>query len=349
MQKTNPYNIMFGMEPPQTISRAAQLSEVINSFRADRPSQMMYMITGVRGVGKTVFMTEVSKELANDKDWIIINLNSSGNLLEDMAASLASENKLAVLFRSAGTNLSVFGIGLEVKNKDSVPITNIQVALTKMLQSLKRKGKRVLVCIDEVTVTEHMKVFAGAYQIFLREDLPLFLLMTGLFENINDLQNEKNLTFLYRAPRLPLKPLNITNITMNYMKNLEVDNETATKMARLTRGYSFAFQVLGYFMWNHKGDYEGAVSDTRTYLDEYVYEKIWSGLSEKDKRFVNGVANTEDGKASAIKKASGFSDEDYSVYRDRLIKRGVVNGDTRGYLKFTLPMFEDYVRSNYLL
>ena len=68
--------------------------------------------------------------------------------------------------------------------------------------------------------------------------------MTGLYENINSLQNEKSLTFLYRAAKIELKPLNLRTIAENYHSKLSVDEETALKMARLTKGYSFAFQVL---------------------------------------------------------------------------------------------------------
>ncbi|MBR3317729.1 MAG: hypothetical protein IKG21_07965 [Atopobiaceae bacterium] len=35
-----------------------------------------------------------------------------------------------------------------------------------------------------------MRVFAASFQVFLRQNLPVFLLMTGLYENINELQNE---------------------------------------------------------------------------------------------------------------------------------------------------------------
>lgn len=52
--------------------------------------------TGLRCSGKTVFMTEISKEVKKNDDWIVIELNSSGDLLTDLAAALASENYLAI-------------------------------------------------------------------------------------------------------------------------------------------------------------------------------------------------------------------------------------------------------------
>ena len=34
---------------------------------------------------------------------------------------------------------------------------------------------------------------------------------------------------------------------------------------------------------------------------------------------------------------------EFSPYRDRLIKKGILNGDERGSLKFELPLFEEYI------
>ena len=337
----NPYNLIFGKEPLQVISRAAQMSEILESFSEEPASQQIFMITGIRGCGKTVFMTEAARELKQNDEWTVVELNSTGNLLEDLAAALASENTLAQIFQKASINLSFFGIGLEVTG--NVPISNIQVALSKMLESIKKHGEKVLICIDEVTVSAPMKTFAGAFQIFIRQDLPIFLLMTGLFENINNLQNEDNLTFLYRAPKIELKPLNLMTIADNYRNVFNIESDKSLGMAKITKGYSFAFQVLGYFTWKHDGDYNKALPQFRQYMEDYVYDKIWSEMSEGDRKLAYGAARSETGKAKEIKALASMSDNEYSVYRDRLVKRGILDGSTHGYIRFTLPMFEKYV------
>ncbi|MCR5475533.1 MAG: ATP-binding protein [Lachnospiraceae bacterium] len=338
---TNPYNLIFGKEPVQLIPRNVQKNEVINSFLSEPCEQQIYMITGIRGCGKTVFMTEIAKEIGNEKDWIVVELNTLRDMLTDLAAALGSENNLAKMFKSASINLSLFGIGLEVK--DSVPISSIQVALEKMLESLKKHNKKVLICVDEVTVTEQMKIFAGTFQIFIRKELPIFLLMTGLYENINGLQNEKSLTFLYRAPKIELKPLNTGSIAENYKKIFALDFDTSNKMAALTKGYSFAFQVLGHFTFKEDGDYKKALSEYKHYLEDYVYEKIVSEMSSGDRKLAYGVAKSKNGKAKEIKELTAMSDNEYCVYRDRLVKRGILDGSEHGYVRFTLPMFDEYI------
>ena len=343
----NPYTIMFGQQPSQTISRLLQISEVVSSLVSEPFTPNLFMVSGLRGCGKTVFMTQVAKEVKENDDWIVTELNSSGMFLTDLAANLASEHVYAQMFQKAKINLSFFGIGLEVEG--SVPITSIQVALSKMLEALKKNGKKVLVCIDEATPSDEMKLFAGAFQIFIRNELPISLIMTGLPKNIDNLQNVENLTFLYRAPKIYLPPLNMGTISDNYRNILGVSHKDSVEMAKLTRGYSFAFQVMGYFTWNEPNrDYKKVIDEVKMYLEECVYNKIWTELSQGDKKFVWGVVSSGSGKANDIKSFLGMNNGEYSVYRNRLLKSGLINGDEYGKVSINLPFFDAFVKNRML-
>lgn len=63
--------------------------------------------------------------------------------------------------------------------------------------------------------------------------------MTGLYENIEELQNEKNLTFLYRTPKIRLTSLNINAIVKNYKTNFNLNDAQALKMTKLAKGVFF--------------------------------------------------------------------------------------------------------------
>lgn len=337
----NPYTLVFGKEPAEHISRMAQEASVIQTFSAEVPAHQVYMISGVRGSGKTVFMTEIQKRFQSDDGWITVELNPEKDMLLSLAAKLSSENKLAKIFQNAKINLSFWGIGLEVGGE--VPITDIETAVSKMLESLKKHKKRVLITVDEVTGNDHVKEFVAAFQIMLRQDLPVYLLMTGLYENIYNLQNQRSLTFLYRAPKVELQPLSITSIAQNYGKNLPISKDEALQMAKLTRGYSFAFQVLGYFTWETKGDFKSVLTDYREYLDQFVYDKIWSELSKKDKEILTAIMKISSGKIEEIRESLKISTNEFNPYRQRLINKGIISGKVRGYVRFELPLFEEYI------
>ncbi len=337
----NPYSLAFGKKPEQYISRPVETEKIKNDFESG--NQPVYIITGVRGSGKTVLMTDVIRSF-DRKEWIVVELNPKRDMLHTLASKLNSENTFVEIFKNAKINLSFFGIGVEIKGV--APITDMEVALSKMLKALDKKGKKVLIAVDEVINTEYMQIFASSFQIFIREELPLFLLMTGLYENVDALQNEDNLTFLHRAPKIEIRPLNISYIADNYSEVLNIDRETALEYAKLTKGYSFAFQVLGHFLWENGRMDKKVMTEYKHYLFEYVYEKIWSELSNNDKKVCRALSESKEGKVSEVKELSGMDTNNFNPYRKRLIRRGLINGDTYGYIIFTLPMFDEFVMDN---
>ena len=341
----NPFTLTFGRSPMESVERPVQINEILEAFTADTVNQQMFIITGVRGSGKTVMMTQISNKLRADADWVVIELNPATDLLSSMLSKLNSNQVCTELIKSAKIDLSFFGFGVSIEG--TVPITDAETAIIKILEKIKKSGRRLLVTIDEMTNSESMKVFAGAFQIFVRQELPVFLLGTGLYENIEELQNEKSLTFLYRAPKIQLRPLNNGAIINKYKTIFHISQESASQMAELTKGYPFAFQVLGYLTWNHDGDYHAVLDEYEQYLSEFVYDKIWSELSAKDRMVAKAIADEKSGKIKDIRERLGMETNEFNPYRKRLIKKGIVSGEMRGYVYFTLPLFAEYVIENY--
>ena len=304
----------------------------------------MFILTGVRGSGKTVMLTEISRKLEEREDWVVIELNPSTDLLKSMLSKLNSHPACANLIKAAKIDLSLFGFGVSLEG--TFPVSDAETAVIMILEKFRDKGKKLLVTIDEVTNNEFMRVFAGSFQIFVRHDLPIFLLGTGLYENIDDLQNEKNLTFLYRAPKISLKPLNEQAMARKYQAILNVDSQTAFQMAELTQGYPFAFQALGYLTWNEKGDFRSVLEEYEQYLSEFVYDKLWSELSKKDRIVIRGIADTGNGRIKDIRALLRMETNEFNPYRKRLIKKGLISGETRGYVTFTLPLFREYAMTH---
>lgn len=342
----NPFSISFGKIPLENIERPVLVQEVVDAFTADPINQQIAMITGVRGSGKTVLMTDIARRLKENDNWIIVELNPETDMLLGLASRLSSVREYAEIFRKARINLSFWGLGVEISGEP--PITNIESAITRMLESLKKKNKRVLIAVDEVTSTENVRVFSAAFQIFVRQELPIFLIMTGLYENIYELQNEKSLTFLYRAPKINMLPLNLTAMANRYADVFSLGEPQALEMARMTKGYPFAFQVLGYLTWRAEGKYQSVENEYQQYLEEFVYDKIWMELSKGDKKLAYGIASSSTGETSEIRNIAGINSSTYSVYRNRLLQKGIVEASEYGKLQFTLPLFDKMVMNKTL-
>ena len=73
----NPFSTTFGMEPNNFIQRLEESKQIISEFNDVNPSNYVYLITGVRGIGKTVFYQacEEARRLGADK--LCISAHSS--------------------------------------------------------------------------------------------------------------------------------------------------------------------------------------------------------------------------------------------------------------------------------
>lgn len=340
---SNPYTLVFGQPPLEIIERKAQADRIISEFCEDRPSNYINLVTGIRGCGKTVFVTQIANRLKEKKDWIVVNLNPQRDLLTALAAKLNSDKSLNKIFIEAQINLQALGIGIEIKG--APPITDIEEALTRMLQSIEKHKKRVLITIDEVTNSKDIRIFTSAFQIFLREGLPVFLLMTGLFNHIDRLRNAEGMTFLERAPRTVLSPLNFNAIVEKYVKTLKLKQSDAIKLATATKGYSFAFQTIGYYAWEYPNKLDSALKDAKEYLFEFAYQKIWSEHSATDRKVIRAIQQSKTGEIAQVRKILGWSSNQFNPYRDRLIKSGIVSVPQNGYVELALPWFGDYAVS----
>ena len=344
----NPFTLSFGRKPLEYISRPVQTDMILDNFMADHSPNQVFMISGVRGAGKTVLLANVVSQLKENKDWIIAELSPERDLLNALAARLYN-SKMQISFAEAKIDLSFLGLGVSVQG--GAPISDLETAIEKMLSVLKKKGKRLLITVDEVVNNQYVREFASVFQIFMRQEYPVYLLMTGLYENIYNLQNEKTLTFLYRAPKIVLPSLNTAAIINRYRLIFGIDEERASQMATLTLGYPFAFQLLGYLCWEHGGaDYiEEVLPEYDQYLDEYVYSKIWSELSSLDRQILISMAKDGERSVTAIRKNIDMSTEKFSVYRKRLLNKGIVLAAGYGELAFALPRFDLFIKMQSLL
>lgn len=342
MLQENPFCLSFGKEPDRYVKREDAYSQIVDSFNSLSPSNNCYLIMGIRGSGKTVLLSTILNEYRDNDNWVAISLNPGRNLLEMLAAGLYEDAKLQKYFLDASLNLSKFGIGIDIKKNP--PISDIQIAIEKMVRIVNEKGKRILITIDDVTKSNDVISFASAFQDLILKRLDVLLLMTGLYENVYNLQIDKRCSFLLRAEKIILKPLNLLGMKNQYKEAFQCEDEKALKMAAFTKGYSYAFQVLGYIMWNNNCNFENAIPTFDERMAEYCYDKIWEDLSEKEKEIVISLAERGKMNTKEIAEKIGVTAKTFSVQRDRLIKKGIIDGSEHGVVCLALPRFDEFVK-----
>ena len=337
----NPFTIIFGIEPDSMIPRNNEYMQIIQDFESASPISFGYVITGVRGCGKTVLMTSIQNYFANKKDWIVLRLNPDLDLYESAISQISEHIKLKGETITE-MSFSVAGMGGGLSKKS---LSDNETLLRKLLNEAKNKKKKVLITIDEASNTTSIKTFSHSYQAFIGERLPVFLLMTALPENFSALSNAKNSTFIRRLPRIKLQGLNNILVEDKYMEIFSLSQEEALSLSRIIMGYPYAFQLLGMLLWDSKKKAvdDGILKNLDAMLYDGSYKAIWDHLTEKERNVVLAIAHSNDFTIKEIREELHMESNQFSPYRENLRENGLIDTSTYGKIFFTLPRFREFV------
>lgn len=357
METKNPFDPNFGKVPQIYLGRDKVVENVVESLEDGTGPYQTSMIYGMRGVGKTSLLADITSNLTQKNNWIVVYLAMTNDLLETLIQSIYREanNKIKKALNTIdGVKFSAFGFEIDFKSSDSQ--ATHQVLLEEMLKVLKKNGQSLLIAIDEVKETPEIVNLASIYQIMVLKNYPINIMMTGLPKNVSELQNNDVLTFLLRSGRIPLGALDLFDIKYRYQKAFERANKAISDkalmlMTKLTKGYAYAFQDLGYYVWKNstdivtEKDIDKILPLFKNDLFRNAYTKIISELSPTDKKFLLTMARNDQNivEIGYIRKQMKKSPNYISQYRQRLIDSQVIVEAGYGRVAFSLPFMREFL------
>ena len=124
-------------------------------------------------------------------------------------------------------------------------------------------------------------------------------------------------------PKKELGPLNITLIKATYRDTFGISDEQAMQMAIITKGYAFAYQALGRYVWDEPGHIvnETVLAKFDETIGEYVYDKIWSELTPTEKWYLSFLVDKNTMKVSELLEITKKKKNEFSQYRSSLAKK----------------------------
>lgn len=354
---SNPFDPNFGKIPKIYLGRQEIVNEVVTSLKSGTGPYQTSLIYGMRGVGKTSLLADITRTFENDDKWVVVYLAMTNDLLETLIQSIYQEanSELRKSFdKIDGVKFSALGFQLEVNTSNMH--STYQILLEEMLKKLQKDGKSLLIAIDEVKATEQVINLASIYQIMVLKKYPINIMMTGLPKNVSELQNNDVLTFLLRSGRIPLGPLDLFDVKFRYQNAFkrgkkQITDKILNRIAKMTMGYAYAFQDLGYYLWKNSNDViddkiiDDSIPEFKNDLFRNAYVKIMNELSETDRKFLLIMAQSEDEVVEIsyirekLKKNSGY----ISAYRRRLLDSQVIVEAGYGKVAFSLPYMKDFI------
>ena len=346
--KNNPFSLDFGGTPYLMIPRHLEAQKIVGAFSAELPPTHIFMIMGARGNGKTVLMSTVKDELLENDEWLHVDLSPESEMLEVLAAGLIQKSKKKFSKKKLDFNLNLKIASIGVSSETDSKYSSVYIDLDNIIEQLMKKKIKILITVDEAVNSKNMRELTTFFQHCLREKYPVFLLMTGLYKNIRALQNNRSQTFLKRAPRIILGTLSIIRIAQKYQEVFSLEPDEADEMAKYTGGYSYAFQILGYLVFESKKNEvsKSILNEYKMILRESSYDKIWEELSPNERLVAKTTAEAPDGSTvKKIREKLNMSSNEFSTYSDTLEKSGVFASDSAyGTVRFALPYIKEYIQ-----
>jgi hypothetical protein len=381
----NPFSPGAGSPPPELVGRNEILEQtriLLGRVRVRRPEKSI-LLTGLRGVGKTVLLNEMERiaqqggyrsiliEAHEDKPLAVLLAPHLRQLLFDLNRMAGAGDKvrrgLAVLKSFIGSvkvTVGDVGFGLDIEPEQGTADSgDLEVDLPNLLTTLAEAAEErktpVAILIDEIQYFNQSELSAliMAMHKMQQRQLPLVLLAAGL-PVLPGLAGESKsyAERLFSFPDIgPLSESDAVKALRDPVRAAGVEFEDAAllEIFRLTHGYPYFIQEWGYQSWNHAAhslitlqDVQSATLKVMPRLDANFFRVRFDRLTPSEKNYLRAMAHLGPGsqRSGDIAVVLGVKINSLGPVRAKLIKKGMIYSPTHGDMAFTVPLFDDFMR-----
>lgn len=381
----NPFCPGAGAPPPELVGRAPVLELariLLGRVKAGRPEKSL-LLTGLRGVGKTVLLNEIERSAQNAgyRTILIEALENKplGTLiapylrtllfdLDRMAgAGHRAKRALAVLRSFIGalklTVNDTYTIGLDIEpERGSADSGDLEIDLPTLFvavgEAAQDRQSAVAVLIDEIQYLSKKEL--GALIIAMHKlqqrQLPVVLIAAGL-PILPGLAGESK-SYAERLFSFPdigaLTEEEAFRALQEPVLREGVSFEPAAikKIFSLTRGYPYFLQEWGYQSWNcaQTTPIALAVVNRATEgvikrLDNNFFRVRFDRLTPSEKSFLRAMAELGPGphRSGDVAAILGSTTSNLGQIRGGLMKKGMIYSPSYGDLAFSVPLFDEFM------
>jgi hypothetical protein len=381
----NPFSPGAGSPPPELAGRESVLEQarvLLGRVRIKRPEKSL-LLTGLRGVGKTVLLNEIDR-MAQDAQYrtILVEAHEGKSLAVLLAPHL--RRLLFDLDRIAGAGdkvrlglgilksfvsairikLGEVDIGLDIQPvKGTADSGDLEVDLPSLFvavaEAAEERGVAVAILIDEIQYfsAAELSALIMAMHKMQQRQLPLVLVAAGL-PILPGLAGESK-SYAERLFSFPaIGPLPQPDAVRALNDPVVAAGEAFEPVAldeiiRVTKGYPYFLQEWGYQVWNHAASspitlavVEASSAMVSRRLEDNFFRVRFDRLTPSEKRYLRAMAELGDGpyRTGDIADALKVKINTLGPVRSSLIKKGMVYSPAHGDMAFTVPLFAEFMR-----
>ncbi len=381
----NPFSPGAGSPPPELVGRAPVLEQariLLGRILAGR-SEKSLLLTGLRGVGKTVLLNEIRRlasaagyrtieiEAHEDKRLGPLLAPSLRRLLYDLDRLAGAGDKvrrgLAVLrgFISAiKVTVGDVDIGLDIEPEKGVADSgDLEIDLPNLLvavaEAAAERNSAVALLIDEVQYFSQKELGAliMAMHKVQQRQLPMVLVGAGL-PILPGLAGESK-SYAERLFSFPPIGALAESDALKALQDpaqaagVSFAPEALAEIYRMTKGYPYFLQEWGYQAWNLATTspigldvVAGATLTVIHRLDENFFRVRFDRLTPAEKKFLRAMAELgpDAHRTGDIAAELGVQINSLGPVRAKLIRKGMIYSPAHGEMAFTVPLFDEFMR-----
>jgi hypothetical protein len=385
----NPYTPNAGASPPALVGRDEELEafEVLLARLLRGHTEQSMLITGLRGVGKTVLLTKF-EEMAREAGWITVETETTKN--SDFGGRMAGlarrallqvapkerwkrrATRAAAVLRSfqmtAETDGSVTA-GFEVEPAEGLAdsgrldedLTDLFVALGEAAQE---HGVGVVFLVDEVQYLDlvEFEALIAAIHKTVQRQLPITLVGAGLPQLPRLAGEAKSYAErLFKFPRIGrLSEEAAGRALAEPAERLGVafEPDSLAAVVAYSEGYPYFVQEYGNMLWASAEGSPITIADVASVqgaieakLDDGFFRVRVERTSELEQRYLRAMAELgpEPQRTKDVAALLDRTSEQLGPIRSRLIEKGLLYTPGRGLAAFTVPQFDRFMRRTYAL
>lgn len=381
----NPFSPGAGSPPPELAGRSDVIGAaeiLLGRVKMHKPEKSL-LLTGLRGVGKTVLLNKM-EALARDTGYktIMIEAQEGRPLAAALVPALRNVLYELNLVKNAGekarralmilrnfigsVKLSYgdFGIDLEPlpgKGDTGDMTMDLPELLLSVAEAAEEKESGVVILIDEMQILaplEFASLILAMHKLQQRQ-APLVLIGGGL-PTIPRLAGEAK-SYAERLFSYPIiGQLSLEDATAALRRpveqeGLQFSDAAVATIYRHSQGYPYFLQEWGYQVWNNlpedatciqESDVDAVTRNALRRLDENFFRVRYDRLTEGEKHFMRAMAELEPGdcRTADLSKLLGKSVNALAPARSSLIKKGMIYSPRNGILAYSVPLFGDFMR-----
>jgi hypothetical protein len=380
----NPFSPGAGSPPPELVGRDPILEQariLLGRIKERRPEKGM-LLTGLRGVGKTVLLNEIER-LAKQVAYRTISIEAHEekplgpliaahlrSLLYDLDRLAGAGDKVKRGLRVlrgfiGGLKITVGDVtlGLDIDPEagcaDSgdieIDLPNLFIAVA---EAAEERQSAVAILIDEIQyfAQKELGALIMAMHKVQQRQLPLVLLGAGL-PILPGLAGESK-SYAERLFSFPdvgaLSEADANRALRDPAQAAGVLFEPAAlqEVFRLTKGYPYFIQEWGYQAWNLAPSSPITVETIRNAtptviarLDQSFFRVRFDRLTPSERNFLRAMAalGSDAHRTGDIATELGIKVTSLGPVRAKLIRKGMVYSPAHGEMAFTVPLFDEFM------